>query len=46
MLAVLIDAYEESEARSGEDDAVHQTEITLKLPKQLAPIKSCRIAFV
>ncbi len=39
MLAVLIDAYEESEARSGEDDAVHQTEITLKLPKQLAPIK-------
>ena len=39
MLAVLVDAYEESEARSGEDDAVHQTEITLKLPKQLAPIK-------
>ena len=39
MLAVLVDAYEESGARSGEDDAVHQTEITLRLPKQLAPIK-------
>lgn len=39
MLAVLIDAYQESMARSGEDDAVHQTEITLKLSKQLAPIK-------
>lgn len=39
MLAVLVDAYSESEARSGKEDAVHETEVTLKLPKQLAPIK-------
>jgi glycyl-tRNA synthetase len=39
MLAVLIDAYSESEARSGKEDAVHETEVTLKLPKELAPIK-------
>ena len=39
MLAVLLDAYSESEARSGQDDAVHETEIILRLPKQLAPIK-------
>lgn len=39
MLAVLLDAYEESEARSGQDNAVHETEIVLRLPKQLAPIK-------
>ncbi len=39
MLAVLIDAYSESEARSGKDDAVHETEVTLRLPKELAPIK-------
>ncbi|MDO8664112.1 MAG: glycine--tRNA ligase [Candidatus Liptonbacteria bacterium] len=38
-LAVLIDAYSESEARSGKEDAVHETEITLRLPKELAPIK-------
>ncbi len=38
-LAVLIDAYSESEARSGKEDAVHETEVTLKLPKALAPIK-------
>ena len=39
VLAVLLSAYKESEARSGKDDAVHDTEVTLKLPKELAPIK-------
>ena len=39
MLAVLVDAYSESEARSGKENAVHENEITLRLPKQLAPIK-------
>jgi len=39
MLAVLVDAYSESEARSGKEGAVHETEVTLKLPKELAPIK-------
>lgn len=39
MLAVLVDAYTESEARSGKEDAVHETEVTLRLPKALAPIK-------
>ncbi|OGE74472.1 MAG: glycine--tRNA ligase [Candidatus Doudnabacteria bacterium RIFCSPHIGHO2_02_FULL_42_25] len=39
MLAVLVDAYSESEARSGKEDAVHEMEVTLKLPKVLAPIK-------
>jgi glycyl-tRNA synthetase len=38
-LAVLVDAYSESEARSGKEDAVHETEVTLRLPKELAPIK-------
>jgi glycyl-tRNA synthetase len=39
MLAVLVDAYTESEARSGKEDAVHEKEVTLRLPKVLAPIK-------
>jgi glycyl-tRNA synthetase len=39
MLAVLVDAYSESDARSGKEDAVHETEVTLRLPKALAPIK-------
>lgn len=39
VLAVLIDAYSESEARSGKEDAVHETEVILRLPKELAPIK-------
>src|SRR3989344_1580636 len=39
MLAVLADAYTETEARSGKETAVHETEITLRLPKALAPIK-------
>ena len=33
MLACLIEAYTETEARSGEEDAVHEKEVTLKLPK-------------
>jgi glycyl-tRNA synthetase len=39
MLAVLVNSYSETEARSGKEDAVHETEITLKLPKEVAPIK-------
>jgi len=39
VLAVLLSAYSESEARSGKEDAVHETEVTLRLPKELAPIK-------
>jgi glycyl-tRNA synthetase len=39
VLAVLLSCYSESEARSGKDDAVHETEVTLKLPKEIAPIK-------
>ncbi len=39
ILAVLLSAYTESEARSGKENAVHETEVTLKLPKELAPIK-------
>lgn len=39
MLAVLVDAYSESEARSGKEEAVHETEVTLRLSKELAPIK-------
>lgn len=39
ILAVLLSSYTESEARSGKEDAVHETEVTLRLPKELAPIK-------
>ncbi|MEK7061639.1 MAG: glycine--tRNA ligase [Patescibacteria group bacterium] len=39
MLATLIDAYSESKARSGKDNAIHETEVVLKFPKQIAPIK-------
>ncbi len=39
LLAVLLSCYSESEARSGKEDAVHETEVTLRLPKELAPIK-------
>jgi len=39
VLAVLLSCYSESEARSGKEDAVHETEVTLKLPKEIAPIK-------
>jgi len=38
-LAVLASAYAEVETRSGEEDAVHEKEIVLRLPKSLAPIK-------
>ncbi|MBU0596959.1 glycine--tRNA ligase [Patescibacteria group bacterium] len=37
MLAFLIDAYEEMEARG--DDSKHETEVVLRLHKDLAPIK-------
>jgi glycyl-tRNA synthetase len=39
ILAVLLSCYSESEARSGKEDAVHETEVTLRLPKEIAPIK-------
>jgi len=39
VLAVLLNAYSESDARSGKEDAVHEREVTLRLPKALAPIK-------
>ena len=39
MLAVLCNAYSETEARSGEEDAKHETETVLRLPKVLAPVK-------
>lgn len=39
LLAVLLSSYCESEARSGKENAVHETEVTLRLPKALAPIK-------
>ncbi|HEX5429575.1 MAG TPA: glycine--tRNA ligase [Patescibacteria group bacterium] len=39
VLAVLLSCYSESEARSGKEDAVHETEVTLRLPKKIAPIK-------
>ena len=40
MLAVLVDSYTETEARSGDEEAVHEKEIVLRLPKTLAPIKA------
>ncbi|HLC70130.1 MAG TPA: glycine--tRNA ligase [Patescibacteria group bacterium] len=39
LLLFLADAYEEVEARSGEDDAKHEKEMVLRLHKDLAPIK-------
>ncbi len=39
MLAVLLDDYEEVEARSGDDNAVHEKEVILRLPASLAPFK-------
>jgi glycyl-tRNA synthetase len=38
-LAFLVDAYEEVETRSGDDDAKHEKEVVLRLHKDLAPIK-------
>ncbi len=39
MLAILLDDYEEVEPRSGDDEAVHEKEVVLRLPKSLAPVK-------
>lgn len=39
ILPVLLEAYTEMEARSGEDDAKHEKEVVLKLPYELSPIK-------
>lgn len=39
MLAILLDGYEEVEPRSGDEEAVHEKEVILRLPKPLAPIK-------
>ena len=39
MLAVLINAYEEVEARSGDDNSKHEKEIVLRLDKKIAPVK-------
>ncbi|MBI2063136.1 MAG: glycine--tRNA ligase [Candidatus Yanofskybacteria bacterium] len=39
MLAVLVNSYEEVEARSGDEEAVHEKEVVLRLPRVLAPIK-------
>ncbi|MBU1131341.1 glycine--tRNA ligase [Patescibacteria group bacterium] len=39
VLAFIVDAYTEMEARSGDKDAKHETETVLKLHKDLAPIK-------
>ena len=39
LLAILCSAYEELDARSGEEDTVHEKEVVLRLPKKLAPIK-------
>ncbi len=39
VLLFLLDAYEEVEARSGEEEAKHEKEVVLRLHKDLAPIK-------
>ena len=38
-LAFLLDAYDEVETRSGEEGGKHETEVVLRLHKDLAPIK-------
>lgn len=38
-LMFLLNAYEEVEARSGSDEAKHETEVVLRIHKTLAPIK-------
>ena len=38
-LAFLMDAYDEVETRSGEEEGKHETEMVLRLHKSLAPIK-------
>jgi glycyl-tRNA synthetase len=39
VLMFLVDAFDEIDARSGEEDAKHEKEIVLRLHKDLAPIK-------
>ena len=39
-LMFLIDAYQEVEPRSGDQDGKHETEVVLRLDKRLAPIKA------
>ncbi len=39
LLVVLCAAFEELDARSGEEDAIHEKEVVLRLPRKLAPIK-------
>ncbi len=39
LLVVLCSAFEELDARSGEEDSVHEKEVVLRLPRKLAPIK-------
>lgn len=40
VLAVLCSAYEEMDARSGDEEAVHEKEVVLRFPKSLAPVKA------
>lgn len=46
MLAVLLDAHEETETRSGRDDAKHETEIILRLHPKIAPVKAAILPLV
>jgi len=39
VFTLLVDAYEELDARSGEEDAKHEKEVVLRIHKSLAPIK-------
>ena len=39
MLAFLLDAYEEVETRSGDEESKHEKEVVLRLHKDIAPIK-------
>lgn len=40
VLVFLLDAYEEVETRSGDEDSKHEKEVVLRLHKSLAPIKA------
>ncbi|OWK26935.1 MAG: glycine--tRNA ligase [Parcubacteria group bacterium GW2011_GWA2_38_13b] len=40
MLAVLLDAFEEMETRSGKDDTKHEMETVLRLHPKIAPVKA------
>ena len=39
LLAFLVDAYEEVETRSGDEESKHEKEVVLRLRKDIAPIK-------